>query len=719
MASCRIKIEKQGKTETKVLEGDRFSFGRAMDCSVVLNDDSISRKHLEMAIRKGRVYLKDLGSSNGTYLNGKRMKAEEIREYVQGDFIRVGNSDYSIQIEYKSEAPEIPETPAVIPATKPAPASKFPFSLSPSAVANAPKAAPASLNITPPPVTAHFQESKEQLHRAQESASEILKKAHEEARKVSSHAEEAARATTAQIHQEARTAFENAQIKAKKELEEARSQAEELKAQAEAEIVKAKAQGSSIIEEAKKTAEEIEKSSQSFVHEAKETANQVLNLKKQEAEEEKQENLKKWERQHKTLLQDIEKLVEQFEGKKARISELSLSEKEIESQLKTKKSDLSACEKKHTEATALLQEEEKKFDQVQARLQGLERQIEEQKKNKEKLLIEIKGLESKSKIDSENLEKEFVQKKERVLVQMAELRQKELNDIQKLRLDELDNLDKLRRQAVDDIQKNQNHFIKGLSEKLEARMLKWGKVSGVSIPADLRQETDELVLQSFNEQIFEMGQGFEKDIRTQVKVETAQRQKSLKKFGAYSAAVAVAIVGLFVFQGGSLKNVIQGIDEAGRTAAEQYSRQMVEQRAGNKFEPVMSSDLKATYADNVLYTQGYLEMAQNSDIREKWIKLLNKFLTRELALEDDSVVQLVAAESTLISRLKTEREQINPEYIDVSVQKMQKLEAESVKRIRQIFKTTKQFDRYNKVARDFWTQELQKMPASDRLPANK
>ena len=102
MATCLVKIEKQGKTEAKTLEGERFTFGRALDCSVVLQHESISRKHLEMACRKGKIYLKDLGSSNGSYINGKRMKADEIREYVAGDILRIGNSEYSIQIEFKN-----------------------------------------------------------------------------------------------------------------------------------------------------------------------------------------------------------------------------------------------------------------------------------------------------------------------------------------------------------------------------------------------------------------------------------------------------------------------------------------------------------------------------------------------------------------------------------------------------------------------------------------
>lgn len=301
---------------------------------------------------------------------------------------------------------------------------------------------------------------------------------------------------------------------------------------------------------------------------------------------------------------------------------------------------------------------------------------------------------------------------------MAEIREKELADIRKLRLDELDHLDLLRRQAVEDIQKNQNIFTRGLSAKLEARFLKMIQEKSGDNYKDLKEGIYKSVLESFDEQIFEVGQGFEKDIRHEVKVATQGRQKGFRTAIMLGIGAVMGLAFVFVFQGGDLWKALQGINEAGLTAAEQYSHKMYNQRVENKFSPVMTPGFKESYTQNVLYTPFYLDKLQSSEIREKWIKVLNKFLTRDLALEDDSVVQLVAIESTLVSRLKAERDQINPEYLDVSLKKMEKLERESVDKIRGIFKNQTQYNRYTQFSKKFWTQEIDSPAQNSREAAS-
>ncbi len=48
----------------------RFTLGRGQGCDIVINDFAISRDHAVVEIRGGNFYLRDLGSSNGTFVNG-------------------------------------------------------------------------------------------------------------------------------------------------------------------------------------------------------------------------------------------------------------------------------------------------------------------------------------------------------------------------------------------------------------------------------------------------------------------------------------------------------------------------------------------------------------------------------------------------------------------------------------------------------------------------
>ena len=61
----------QGKHE-KVLHRD-FRFGRDESCEIHLDDPMVSRRHAEVVHADGRWWVQDLGSRNGTLLNGKRV----------------------------------------------------------------------------------------------------------------------------------------------------------------------------------------------------------------------------------------------------------------------------------------------------------------------------------------------------------------------------------------------------------------------------------------------------------------------------------------------------------------------------------------------------------------------------------------------------------------------------------------------------------------------
>jgi pSer/pThr/pTyr-binding forkhead associated (FHA) protein len=65
-----------------------FDVGRARNVAVSLQDGEVSRRHAHFSSRDGVVYLEDLESRNGTFLNGRRV-AEAI-EVLEGDEVDVG-----------------------------------------------------------------------------------------------------------------------------------------------------------------------------------------------------------------------------------------------------------------------------------------------------------------------------------------------------------------------------------------------------------------------------------------------------------------------------------------------------------------------------------------------------------------------------------------------------------------------------------------------------
>ena len=65
--------------------------GRSSDADIPLADAEASRRHAALQAAAGSIYVTDLGSRNGTFLNGKRLSSEGI-ELKVGDHIDVGNT---------------------------------------------------------------------------------------------------------------------------------------------------------------------------------------------------------------------------------------------------------------------------------------------------------------------------------------------------------------------------------------------------------------------------------------------------------------------------------------------------------------------------------------------------------------------------------------------------------------------------------------------------
>lgn len=69
---------------------DSITFGRADDADVLLDDPYASEFHLRFTAEEDRLVLTDLGSTNGTYLNGRRVSAPVT--VSKGDAVQVGKT---------------------------------------------------------------------------------------------------------------------------------------------------------------------------------------------------------------------------------------------------------------------------------------------------------------------------------------------------------------------------------------------------------------------------------------------------------------------------------------------------------------------------------------------------------------------------------------------------------------------------------------------------
>ena len=99
----RSGLEPQLKLESIDLTKDHLVIGRDPDCDVVVAHPIVSKKHAEIVKQNGKILIVDLGSTNGTFVNGIRIKRHELQEL---DRVVIGPSELHFRGGTLSHVPD-------------------------------------------------------------------------------------------------------------------------------------------------------------------------------------------------------------------------------------------------------------------------------------------------------------------------------------------------------------------------------------------------------------------------------------------------------------------------------------------------------------------------------------------------------------------------------------------------------------------------------------
>jgi hypothetical protein len=83
-----VVVQGRSSTNTIKLSDGVTVVGRHNDCQLRIKSSQVSRKHCELFEKKGLLLVKDLNSSNGTIVNGKRIQGQRVLE--AGDELTIG-----------------------------------------------------------------------------------------------------------------------------------------------------------------------------------------------------------------------------------------------------------------------------------------------------------------------------------------------------------------------------------------------------------------------------------------------------------------------------------------------------------------------------------------------------------------------------------------------------------------------------------------------------
>ena len=90
------------------LQEGRYILGRGEDCQIIVPDDGISKKHAALEVDEHGVFIQDLKSSNGTFINGVKVQESEIQEKE-----KVSVCKTTFDIVNANEQNMVPAPPAV------------------------------------------------------------------------------------------------------------------------------------------------------------------------------------------------------------------------------------------------------------------------------------------------------------------------------------------------------------------------------------------------------------------------------------------------------------------------------------------------------------------------------------------------------------------------------------------------------------------------------
>ena len=80
----------------RIEEGQEITFGRAFDNIVHIDDASVSRHHAVIKWKKGLMYITDLKSTNGTFVNSEKVEDSFFYELNYLDEVKIGNITFKV-----------------------------------------------------------------------------------------------------------------------------------------------------------------------------------------------------------------------------------------------------------------------------------------------------------------------------------------------------------------------------------------------------------------------------------------------------------------------------------------------------------------------------------------------------------------------------------------------------------------------------------------------
>ncbi len=738
IATCHIQIRGEGNSRSEEIDLFPFVIGRGEDADIKILASGISRSHISVSIKEGSLWIEDLGSANGTFLNDKRLNPKMPVPYNKGDAIRLGlNNDiltFSLVEEKSSEPHEVilPPLPNHIPTQKPAPVD-----ISASEPDHLEEAKAAALRIK---ITAETEAAKilqvardlghDELSKARVEAAAIVGKANDQAFRLQREGEVEAKKIRQAMQDALSKGLAESEEKVEVILKEARLSATTIKATAQTEADGIISKAYEKVLEIKEKGDEDVKTRQKV---EKKKGSEIIERAQREAD-------KILEEAHSASIKIRENIDKEIEAIKARVEKEArqntddLVRSAAAEAEKIKKDAVKAAQKMSDEvlrserATHLntFEKESRNLAETLLVAQTSLKNLEEEKGHLHDHIDEYKKKE-------ENLVKDFEEKKGKLTKEYDELKTKSL----KGNMDSMANLTQELVEFKAKLTKEKEDYqiqIENEKNKMTTLVLEEERTVREKAKAEFYLQREKLEADFSKSRILEISKALETYIIPRIKegLNGEEIPNSLNNFssdlrdivkkvinGDYSEMVADTVMDTSLKHKSSSwrAKILLFATLGGGTAVLAFMAYTslqdptsVLRRPAQAATLSTTTEYKGSYTDNVLYTKDYVTLKLNPKNYDAWKTEVNNFLTNNLGLEKSKVEKFMTLEFQLVNQLAALRSEIRAENKRDSIQKMATLEKLSTD---QFIDDLGSQENYN-TFRDFEKNYLER----NRAPAN-
>lgn len=628
-----IKIKRNKAFELFTSKGPEFILGRATDCNIVIQSDVISRHHLKIVVTPEEVFILDLKSANGTYVDGHLVTPQQPYVITDQSEIRLGNMKESIRICDPREEQEKVDPPA--------PKEVFNRPVNPKPQSTAVKIA------TAPPEFSLQEVSKKAeaiLENAKKKAREIIALAEQETDQKSARMLENAEAIIRDAKDQAEKIIINAEESTKVIIKKAKFDAETI-------VDKASVQSKLIVDKSLMEAD-------LAVAEGRRRGESLVKSELLQIENEKIKLKEIWLEEEKRLRADFNKFKEE-EG--AKLKQLHFEEREKVRKELDEKRTLFAKELLKKQETLRVEESD-----LVSRKYIIENEIETMQNKHEQLKNDYAQKSLAFKIQYE----EEKGKSELTVNALKKKYDAEMEIYKKSELERMQSFFKQQQGTLDENKKMQTFKANYSLKKSIAAALDQG------LGEHIDKEQVSVLLERVSNNIDQTIHQIEEEKRSTSALSENSSEKTMQNRNSKTATIfavglCAALLGVFMFW----DLIYQSLRQSETYAKFMFDKMQIE----SVYVPIQTAAWRDSYRERVLYLKDYVEFKTNPLYLDKWTQhLTNIENAQSLRLSEDEMVQFLAREINLVSQLSVLQKTIDARQLELSLTKLKVAEDEAM-----------------------------------------